>query len=187
MSKREQILTAALKLFNENGFERTPTSKISLEAGVATGTLFHHFNTKEDLIDALYWESKSDVGLTLKQGLASAREMRDQFRIVWFNAITWVLENPERHNFLMQFRESPYISGAIRARADETFRFMSDIVSRGQDEGKIRMLPIDLLMALNSGNLIAAANYFLSHQDEFNNPEISEEAFNSFWAGMSIC
>ncbi len=58
MSKREQIFEAAVQLFTEKGFEKTPTSAISKVAGVATGTLFHHFKTKEDLINALYFTMK---------------------------------------------------------------------------------------------------------------------------------
>ena len=47
ISKRDQILLSALTLFNNQGFEKTPTSAISKHAGVATGTLFHHFKTKK--------------------------------------------------------------------------------------------------------------------------------------------
>ena len=43
---REKILTTALTLFTERGFFGTPTSLISKEAGVATGTLFFYFPTK---------------------------------------------------------------------------------------------------------------------------------------------
>ena len=45
--KREAILDTALVLFTERGFFGTPTSMISKEAGVATGTLFFYFKTKE--------------------------------------------------------------------------------------------------------------------------------------------
>ncbi len=47
--KRTTIMKAALKLFTERGFHGTSTAQISREAGVATGTLFNYFPTKEDL------------------------------------------------------------------------------------------------------------------------------------------
>ena len=59
MDKKEQILLAALKLFVEFGFHNTPTSKIAKEAGVANGTLFYFFPTKDDLVKALYLDVKS--------------------------------------------------------------------------------------------------------------------------------
>src|SRR5579859_6886603 len=50
---RQAILKAALELFAKQGFDRTTTKTISREAGIAEGTLFNYFRTKEDL--ALYF------------------------------------------------------------------------------------------------------------------------------------
>jgi TetR/AcrR family transcriptional regulator, fatty acid metabolism regulator protein len=50
---RRAILQAALGLFSRKGFFRTPTKEISRRAGIAEGTLFNYFRTKEDL--ALYF------------------------------------------------------------------------------------------------------------------------------------
>jgi AcrR family transcriptional regulator len=51
-----KILAAALQLFRENGLEGTTTKQISKRAGIAEGTLFNYFRTKEDL--ALYFFQK---------------------------------------------------------------------------------------------------------------------------------
>jgi AcrR family transcriptional regulator len=50
---KRAILAAALKLFAEKGFYKTNTKAISRKAGIAEGTLFNYFETKEDL--ALYF------------------------------------------------------------------------------------------------------------------------------------
>jgi len=50
---KQAILQAALELFAERGFYRTPTKSISNRARIAEGTLFNYFPTKEDL--ALYF------------------------------------------------------------------------------------------------------------------------------------
>jgi AcrR family transcriptional regulator len=59
-TKKEQtklrILEAALQLFRERGLEATTTKEISRKAGIAEGTLFNYFETKEDL--ALYFFQK---------------------------------------------------------------------------------------------------------------------------------
>lgn len=46
---KEKILAAALELFRENGLDGTTTKQISKKAGIAEGTLFNYFKTKEDL------------------------------------------------------------------------------------------------------------------------------------------
>ena len=48
--KRRQILDAALALCAEDGLQGAATARIARAAGVANGTLFHHFPSKELLI-----------------------------------------------------------------------------------------------------------------------------------------
>lgn len=55
------ILRAALELFAKKGFHRTTTKEISRRAGIAEGTLFNYFPTKEDL--ALYFFERELDGL----------------------------------------------------------------------------------------------------------------------------
>src|SRR2546426_4111134 len=58
---KRAILRAALVLFAEKGFYRTTTKAISRKAGIADGTLFNYFNTKEDL--ALYFFEQELAGI----------------------------------------------------------------------------------------------------------------------------
>jgi AcrR family transcriptional regulator len=58
---RRAILQAALALFARQGFQRTTTRAISRKAGIAEGTLFNYFRTKEDL--ALYFFEQELTGL----------------------------------------------------------------------------------------------------------------------------
>jgi AcrR family transcriptional regulator len=58
---KERILRAALDLFRGQGLERTTTRQISRKAGIAEGTLFNYFKTKEDL--ALFFFEKETEDL----------------------------------------------------------------------------------------------------------------------------
>src|SRR5580693_1862998 len=58
---RQRILRAALQLFKEKGLGRTTTKEISKKSGIAEGTLFNYFKTKEDL--ALYFFQKETEDL----------------------------------------------------------------------------------------------------------------------------
>jgi AcrR family transcriptional regulator len=48
-STKERILDAALEMFRKHGLHGTTTKRISSKAGIAEGTLFNYFKTKEDL------------------------------------------------------------------------------------------------------------------------------------------
>lgn len=51
--RKQQILDAADELFAQKGFDGTSTNDILDKVGIARGTLYHHFKSKEDIMDAL--------------------------------------------------------------------------------------------------------------------------------------
>ncbi|MCL6617889.1 MAG: TetR/AcrR family transcriptional regulator, partial [Anoxybacillus ayderensis] len=51
--KQMKILQAAIDMFAEKGYAATSTSEIAKRAGVAEGTIFHHYKTKKDLLLAI--------------------------------------------------------------------------------------------------------------------------------------
>lgn len=52
-STTDRILDAALDLFVTDGFETTPMDAVAERAGVAKGTLYYHYKSKEGIVDAL--------------------------------------------------------------------------------------------------------------------------------------
>jgi AcrR family transcriptional regulator len=51
--RRNEILDAADDLFGKKGFDGTSTNNIVEKVGIARGTLYYHFKSKEDILDAL--------------------------------------------------------------------------------------------------------------------------------------
>lgn len=51
--RRNEILDAADELFGQKGFDGTSTNDLLEKVGIARGTLYHHFKSKEDIMDAL--------------------------------------------------------------------------------------------------------------------------------------
>lgn len=51
--RRKEILDVAERLFCTNGFDNTSTNDILAEIGIARGTLYYHFRSKEDILDAM--------------------------------------------------------------------------------------------------------------------------------------
>lgn len=51
--RKNEILDAAAVLFMENGFDDTSVADIMNVVGIAKGTLYHHFKSKEEIMDAL--------------------------------------------------------------------------------------------------------------------------------------
>lgn len=51
--RRNEILDVAERLFSTKGFDNTSTNDILNEIGIARGTLYYHFQSKEDILDAM--------------------------------------------------------------------------------------------------------------------------------------
>ncbi|MBA3503395.1 MAG: helix-turn-helix transcriptional regulator, partial [Deltaproteobacteria bacterium] len=52
--RRENILDAALQCFVERGFYGTTIPEIATQASIASGTIYHYFDSKEALVNALF-------------------------------------------------------------------------------------------------------------------------------------
>lgn len=51
--RKNEILDVAERLFTVKGFDNTTTNDILKEIGIARGTLYYHFKSKEDILDAM--------------------------------------------------------------------------------------------------------------------------------------
>ena len=63
--KKENILSAALELFANEGYNATSTSSIAKKAGVSEGLIFRHFKNKKGLLDALMEDAEARIGKLL--------------------------------------------------------------------------------------------------------------------------
>jgi len=154
--KRKAILDTALTLFTERGFHGTPTSLIAQEAGVATGTLFHYFKTKEELIESLYLDIKKETGTILRDAGESKGDWREKLDNVCMAFAGWGLENAQKILFMQQFCCSPFISKAAHQEGVSNFLFLIDQISLGIKEGAIKDYPPELILSIVSSGLTAA-------------------------------
>ena len=80
--KRTAILEAATEVVAVLGVG-APTAKIAKGAGVAEGTLFTYFATKDDLLNRLYLELKTDLRDAMMTGYPAGKSLVDRNRHVW--------------------------------------------------------------------------------------------------------
>lgn len=103
--KRQAILSAAIRVFAERGLNASPTSAISKAAGIAEGTLFTYFPTKDELVNALYREIKLELADALMSGLpGGGGNVRRRLEHLWRRYVDWGVENPEKRKVLGQLQ-----------------------------------------------------------------------------------
>ena len=183
--KKTAIMDAALKLFTERGFHGTSTAQISKEAGVATGTLFNYFPSKEDLINSLYFEVKGRLSLCIKEGLDSEATFEVRMKKLWVNLIRCGVNNPEEFHFVGQFCSSPYITKITREEAMKEYEFMRALAEEGFGNGKNGNYSMELAMTIFYQSSRAVVSFILDSGRIEDMDEIIEEGFQILWKGLA--
>ncbi|MFA5222282.1 MAG: TetR/AcrR family transcriptional regulator [Methanoregula sp.] len=181
---REKILATALTLFTERGFFGTPTSLISKEAGVATGTLFFYFTTKEELIDTLYRRIKSEAAQVMCRDVNPEKTALAKLRRIGFNAVEWGIQNPAKQKFMEQFAHSPFVSTNAHEEGMSHFLFLQDIVKDGIRVGTIRTIDPGLLFCMMASSLSGLIARAYAEHDPARREKIVNEGLDYIFAGM---
>ena len=87
-------------------------SAVADRAGVAAGTAYVHYDSKDELIIATYVELKGDLSAAAVAGLDPGTPMEEQFLHVWHNAYRHLESDPPRARFIVQVEASPYADEA---------------------------------------------------------------------------
>ena len=185
MSKREDILNTALELFIDKGFDNTPTSLISKEASVATGTLFHHFKSKEELINELYLHLKKDIHQTLQVDTKKMGSVREKIEFIWLEITKWGIANPGKYKFLNMAKTSPYIEENTREQIETLFSDIYSVIDDGYKQGIFQILPRVLFLSILSAHLDATVTYFIENPMDFKNKKTVRGAFESYWRTLT--
>lgn len=183
--KRTAIMEAALKLFTERGFHGTSTAQISKDAGVATGTLFNYFPTKEDLINSLYFEVKGNLSQAMGKDIESENIFQDKLRKIWLNLVRWGVDNQEEFLFVGQFCSSPYITKFTREEVMKEYIFLHELVDEGIKKGDIRDFSSELTIAMFYQGSRTVVNLILDSDPSNNQNEIMEDGFQIIWRGLA--
>ncbi|MDQ1655301.1 MAG: hypothetical protein QOD41_384 [Cryptosporangiaceae bacterium] len=78
---RELILTTALRLFREQGYEATTMRAVAKEAGVSVGNAYYYFASKEHLIEGFYSALLAQHTETGRAAIAGERDLTARLRL----------------------------------------------------------------------------------------------------------
>jgi AcrR family transcriptional regulator len=179
--KRIAILDAASRLFAERGLAAAPTSEISKRAGVAEGTLFTYFRTKDHLINALYREIKLELADAMMSDFPRNKSVRTRLQHVWNRYVNWGIANPEQRKVLAQLKVSDTVTKDSRAAGNAPFVEVQTMI---RDSIQSRVFREDLPVELVSNSLGALAeatmDLMMLHPTKATKYRVS--GFQMFWS-----
>lgn len=158
--KRKEILRAALVLIAEQGFHGAPMAKIAKKAGVAAGTIYCYFESRDILITELFRDLEGRAHPVIMQGYAPEDSIRDRFHRLSTALLRYFIENPLDFRYLEQFLNSPYGVVFRRERIlgkKEERDMYRELFEDGASKQVLKDIPLVLLFALTFGPLFAVA------------------------------
>lgn len=184
-AKLVRIRDAALTLVGTRGMEGAPVALIARRAGVAVGTIYHHFRDKNALLRHLYVHLKREVA---EEVLAPFREpgaARDRFRALWERMIGYYLEHPAEFTYLQLFENSRLYTGALKAEAMRAFAPLNEAVAAGIAGGVLRPMPAEVMHALFLGCAVELCKQHLHGVSKAEAPTI-QAGFEACWRALGV-
>jgi AcrR family transcriptional regulator len=106
---RAALVRRALRaLVAERGFHGASMSAVATRAGVATGTAYTYYASKDALVLAAYLETKAELGAAALQDLTDELRPAERFRRIWCSIHRHLRAHPDRARFILQVDHSPY-------------------------------------------------------------------------------
>jgi AcrR family transcriptional regulator len=151
-NKRDAILNAMLDVVVERGFHEAPMSLIEKRSGASAGVIYHHFASKEEIIQALYERVRALKRASLLEGYTPEMDTKDALIQVWMNTYHFYRKHLRELRFLDQYETAGFHCRtdknlmADKERAEFERRFRSR--SKG---GVLNELPPEVIRELTLG------------------------------------
>ncbi|WES69697.1 TetR/AcrR family transcriptional regulator [Superficieibacter sp. HKU1] len=125
--KKQALLEAATIAFAQSGITAS-TAMIARSAGVAEGTLFRYFATKDDLLNALYLHLKQQLCRAMLANRDPAVvDPVENTRYIWNNYIDWGVQNPLGNRTVRQLAVSEKITKDTKQQVEDMFPEMQTL------------------------------------------------------------
>jgi len=142
-ARSRAILSTASRLFAEKGYANATTSEIAREAGVAEGTLYHHFGSKDGIFLTLFDETMDGFLAGIEELLAREATGREILSALARFHFDYVSRHQE--HYLILLRDFPvhlmveqFGKGSPqRAQLDRITELFSRILARGKGDGTL--------------------------------------------------
>lgn len=183
---RARILETARRLFTERGYFNTAIQDIRQASGLSIGSIYHHFQGKEDIARALYYETLAFV----RSDVAALREEHDSARERCYALVARIFElteqAPEMMEYTLHFKHREVLPHEPPVCFSEPFELFKEIMAEGMAAGEVRPMETVLASAAFLGGPIRLVQLRLDGVVERPLPEYLPGAWQCAWSAVAV-
>ena len=183
--KKRAIFRSTMELVREKGFHGTPMSLVAKHAGVAAGTIYHYFESKEQLITELFDYAQQQVIEVVERESGTDVPFKDSFFRLWNGLYTFYQNNQDLLRFFEQFVSSPYSSALPPLEEDRYYTLLFAFFERGIQEGNLKPVSPKILATLTHSSILSTAKMTASGRLELDKREL-DQILQLIWNGIAL-
>lgn len=140
--------------FVERGFHGTAIPEIAAKAGISAGTIYHYFDSKEAMVNALYRSWKQTIMQRVFAAFPQGASPRKQFEVMWHTMVAFAQAHPQAFAFIETHNHASYLDAESDALDRTIKQFAAGIITSAQAVGLVKPLDAKVLMELVFGAFV---------------------------------
>lgn len=160
--RRRDILDASLRCFMRHGFDAATIEQIREASGASSGSIYHHFGSKQAIAVALYVEGMEELAVVFRNAMTPRAGLRDGIRGILTSYFRWVAEHRDWALYLLRVatadvsaQDAASIDDVNRRTRGDLWQWLHPFVERGE----VVQMPDELYASL----LFGAATHYARH------------------------
>ena len=187
-AKPQQIVDAAIRVFARNGYYNSRVSDIAREAGIASGTIYLYFRTKDEILVTLFREKMAQWVALVRREITTERGAEAKIRKLVALHFAVLEGDPDLAEVVqVELRQGhKFFRGASAHEVSAYFDVIGSILHEGMAAGQIRAdLPVKIATKMLFGAMDQMATSWVLGKRGYRLTETAEAVASIFLRGVS--
>ena len=184
----QQIVEAAIRVFARNGYYNSRVSDIAREAGIASGTIYLYFKTKEEILVTLFRDRMAAFVAHLRRAIADETDPEKKLRRLVALHFTVLEQNPALAEVVqVELRQGhKFFRGASAHEVSAYFELIGSILEEGVAAGRFAPdLPVKVATKMLFGAMDQLATSWVLGKRGYRLVDAADEVATIFLKGVT--
>jgi TetR/AcrR family fatty acid metabolism transcriptional regulator len=186
--KPQQIIDAAIRVFARTGYYNSRVSEIAREAGIASGTIYLYFKTKDEILVTLFRERMAEWVAFVRREIAGVPDPLAKIRRLVALHFSVLEKDPDLAEVVqVELRQGhKFFRGASAYEVSAYFTLIGGVLEEGIASGQIRRdLPVKLATKMLFGAMDQVATSWVLGKRGYRLSDAAEAVATIFLQGVS--